>query len=147
MRRVLLGVLLLSAAACSSVSPVRVEGGDVCFRCRRVIAEPRLAAETIDGRLVSKFRTSGCVAKYLALHPQDASFVFVTDFKTGKLVPSTSARFVPTLNRDNGESDYVAFSDRAAADAEAFSRGTKAVVWSTVLDQAREWARREATGN
>src|ERR1041384_3762028 len=147
MRRIVLGALMVSVVACSSVAPVKVESGEVCFRCRRVIADSRLAAETIDRSLVSTFKTSGCVAKYLAQHPADASFVFVTDFKTGKLVTPSNALFVPTFNRDNGEKDYIAYADRAAADSEAFSRGTRAVTWTSVVDEARAWARAQSNGN
>lgn len=135
------------AAACSSVTPVKIQSGDVCFRCRRVIVDSRLGAETIDRTLVLKFRTSGCVAKYLAEHPQDASVVFVTDYPTGTLTSPRSARFVPTTNRDTGEKDYIAFAARAAADAEAFSRGTHAVTWDDVLTAAREWARQQVATN
>ena len=137
----------LLAAACTSVAPVKIQSGDVCFRCRRVILDSRLAAETIDRVLPLKFRTSGCVAKYLAEHPQDASTVFVTDFPSGKLIASRFARFVPTVNRDTGEEDYIAFADRAAADAEAFSRGARAVTWDDVLTAAREWRRQQVTAN
>jgi hypothetical protein len=147
MRRMLFGALMVSAAACSSVAPVKIDNGEVCYRCRRVIVESRLAAETIDRSLVSKFRTSGCLAKYLAQHPSDTSIVFVTDYKTGRLVAPSRAHFVPTVNRDNGEHDYVAYTDRAAADAEAFAHGVRAVTWDAVLDDARAWARQQAAGN
>ena len=147
MRRMLFGALMVAAAACSSVAPVKIDSGEVCYRCRRVIVDSRMAAETIDRSLVSKFKSSGCVAKYLALHPSDASFVFVTDYKTGKLVTPQRAHFVPTVNRDNGEHDYVAYLDRAAADADAFSHGMRAVSWDSVLDDARAWARQQAGGN
>lgn len=135
--------LALAFSACSSIVPVPVNAGDVCYRCRRVITETRLAAEGIDGTLVSKFRTSGCAAKYLADHPSDKSAIFVTDYPTGKLIPAQGAFFVPTLNRDNGEKDYIAFGSRAAADAEAYSRKGESLNWSTV----RERAVQEARGN
>jgi len=147
MKRMLLGALVVSVTACSSVAPVKIESGEVCFRCRRVIADSRMAAETIDRSLVSKFKSSYCVAKYLAQHPDDKSFVFVTDYKTGKLISPDRARFVPIVNRDNGEREYVAFSDRAAADSEAFSKGTRAVAWADVLSDGREWAKKTSTGN
>ncbi len=138
MRRLLLGAIAVSVAACSSIAPVKIESGEVCYRCRRAIVDTRLAAETVDGQVVWKFRSSGCVAKYLADHPKDTSVVFVTDYKSGKLVSPDRAQFVPTLNRDNGEVDYIAFTDRSAADAEAFSRGTKAIAWTDVLAQTRK---------
>jgi hypothetical protein len=140
MRRVLLGVAILALWGCNSVAPVKVDGGEVCYRCRRVIADTKLAAETLDGKLVWKFRSTGCVSKYLADHPADKSTVFVTDYQTGKLVQPQRAVFVPTLNRDNGEKDYLAFVDRAAANAEAFSRGVRPVDWNGVMTQARDWS-------
>ena len=140
MRRVLLGAAILALAGCNTVSPVKVQGGEVCYRCRRVIEDTKMAAETLDGKLVWKFRSTGCVSKYLADHPQDKSIVFVTDYKTGRMVAPDHAFFVPTVNRDNGEKDFLAFSDRAAADADAFSRGVKPVDWNAVMSQARDWS-------
>ncbi len=138
MRRLLLGAIAVSLAACSSIAPVKVQSGELCYRCGRVIADTKLAAETIDGSMIWKFRSSGCVAKYKADHPKDTSIVYVTDYKSGDMISPDRAHFVPTLNRDNGEVDYIAFSDRAAADAEAFSRSTKAIGWTEVLAQARK---------
>ncbi|HZT76959.1 MAG TPA: hypothetical protein VFA27_09895 [Vicinamibacterales bacterium] len=140
MRRLLVGAAIVSMWACNSVAPVKVQGGEVCYRCRRVIQDTKLAAETIDGKLIWKFRSTGCVSKYLADHPQDKSIVFVTDYKTGNLVPPERCAFVPTMNRDNGEKDFIAFADRAAANAEAFSRGVKPVDWNAVMAQARDWS-------
>jgi hypothetical protein len=136
MRRVLLGVAIASLWSCNSVAPVKVQGGEVCYRCRRVIQDTKLAAETLDGRLVWKFRSPACVSKYLADHPQDKSTVFVTDYTTGRLISPERALFVPTMNRDNGEKDFIAFGDRAAASAEAFSRGVKPVDWNGVMTSA-----------
>jgi hypothetical protein len=142
MKKLTGGVLLLVAfGACSSIAPVAINTGDTCFRCRRPIIDTRLAAEGIDGTLVSKFRTSGCIARYLADHPADASKVFVTDFTTGKLVPAQNAFYVETLNRDNGEKDYIAFATRAAADAEAFSRRAQWLTWNAVTQRAAQQAR------
>jgi len=140
MRRLLVGAALVSMWACNTVAPVKVQGGEVCYRCRRVIQDTKLAAETLDGKLTWKFRSTGCVAKYLADHPQDTSQVFVTDYQTGRLMSPQRALFVPTIDRDNGEKDFIAFADRAAASAEAFSRGVKAVDWTAVLSQARDWS-------
>ncbi|HZR23404.1 MAG TPA: hypothetical protein VFA59_07455 [Vicinamibacterales bacterium] len=147
MRRMLLGALVVSVTACSSVAPVKVESGEVCFRCRRVIADSRMAAESIDHSLVSKFKTSYCLAKYLGQHPDDKSVLFVTDYTTGKLISADRARFVPIVNRDNGEREYIAYTDRAIADAEAFAKGTRAVGWADVLSDGREWVRKTSTGD
>jgi hypothetical protein len=133
-------MLLVVFGACSSIAPVPIRNGEVCFRCRRVIVDSRLAAQTISGGLVSNFRTSGCLAKYLADHKDDKSALFVSDYATGKLIPADLAYFVPTVDRDTGEKDYMAFSSRSAADAEAFSRKASWVRWNAVIEKA-------ATGN
>ena len=137
MKRLAGGVMwLVLLGACSSIAPVPIHNGELCFRCRRVIVDSRLAAQTIGGGLVSNFRTSGCLGKYLAEHPQDTSTVFVSDFQTGKLVPADTAYFVPTLDRNTGERDYIAFASRSVADAEAFSRKASWVRWATVVQNA-----------
>lgn len=128
-------VFALVLGACSSIAPVPIKAGDVCYRCRRVIVEPRLAAQAIDGGMVSNFRSTACLAKYLTDHPQDKSVLFATDYASGRMFPISEAFFVPTLDRNNGEKDYIAFSTRAGADAEAFSRKASWVRWATVLDQ------------
>jgi hypothetical protein len=101
--------------------------------------ETRLAAQTIGGGYASNFRTPGCLAKYLADHPDERNVVFVSDYAgASKMLLAESAVFVPTLNRDNGERDYIAFKDRAAANAEATMRQTSLVTWADVLEQAKK---------
>src|SRR3990170_1637145 len=78
----------LVMAACSGMQPVQIAAGDVCFRCRRVISETRIAAEAIDkdGRAF-KFRTAGCMAKFVKANPgQEFAGMFATDFTTGRMV-------------------------------------------------------------
>jgi hypothetical protein len=145
MRRLLLGAAIASLCACNSVAPVKIQSGEVCYRCRRVIADARLGAEALDGSLAWKFKSAGCLSKYLADHPQDKSVVFVTDYASGKLVSPQRAVFVPTVNRDTGEKDFIAFSDRAAANAEASSRHAIIVDWQAVLADARDWARAQSS--
>ncbi|MBI3401880.1 MAG: hypothetical protein HY048_10710 [Acidobacteria bacterium] len=138
-RRFALGALaMFLAGACSSVTPLPIRTGDACFRCKRPIADIRLAAQAIGGGLASNFRTAGCLAKYLADHPDEKNIVFVSDYAGGKMVLAESAVYVPTLNRDNGERDYMAFKDRAAANAEAVARQTSPVTWADVLAQAKK---------
>lgn len=141
MRKLTIGVWALMMCACSTVEPFPINSGEVCFRCRRVIVDTRLAAQSIGSTVRSNFRTSGCLAKYLADHPEDRSAPFVTDFATGRLVPANRAIFVPTLNRDTGEQDYVAYTDQAAANAEGATRHSTPVRWDVVLEQARRAAR------
>ena len=79
----------LMTLSCGSISPIAIHDGDQCFRCRRPIIEKSMAAELMDGNSFgSKFRTSGCMAKYLADHPGETGITFVTDYSTGKLVRS-----------------------------------------------------------
>jgi hypothetical protein len=116
-----------------------IHEGDQCFRCRRPIVEKAMAAEMLDGnRFASKFRTSGCMAKYLADHPGETGTTFVTDYATGKWVRPERALFVPVpLNRDTGESDYRAYLQKADADAAAAEFQSVPLDWTTVLEKAR----------
>ncbi len=129
----------LLTLACSSVRPMAIHDGDQCFRCRRPIVEKAMAAEMLDGnRFASKFRTSGCMAKYLADHPGETGTTFVTDYASGKWVRPERALFVPVvLNRDTGERDYRAYLQRADADAAAAELHSVPVDWTTVLEKAR----------
>ena len=130
----------LVMASCSSIVPIKVNAGDQCFRCRRIILDARSAGEVIDRNgFVSKFRAPGCMAKYLAAHPEETGAVFVTDYATGKFVAPESAPFVPVLvNRDTGERDYVAFRHAADADVAAGRANTVPYTWSAVMEAAHE---------
>ena len=128
----------LFVISCSTVSPVAVHPGDQCFRCRRPIVETAMAGELLDGKLVSKFRAPGCMAKYLAAHPEETGAILVTDYATGKWIRPDRALFVPVVvNRDTGESDYHAFLNKADADAAAADLHTAPVDWHTVMEKAR----------
>ena len=126
----------LLAGACSSIQPVAVQLGDRCFRCRRPITEGRLAAEMVDpqGRAYP-FRSSGCLAKYLRSHPGETGTLFVSDYRSGRLIDSTSAWFVPTDIGDGRvpEPDYLAFKSRADADA-ANKEHASVIRWTGVLE-------------
>jgi hypothetical protein len=137
-------ILLVAAGAlltlsCSSVAPVAIHDGDQCFRCRRPIAEKAMAAELLDGnRFASKFRAPGCMAKYLAAHPEETGTTFVTDYATGKWVRPDQAVFVPVVvNPNTGEADYRAFLSKADADAAAAELHAVPIDWQTVLKNAR----------
>ena len=78
------------------------------------------------------------MAKYLADHPSETGTTFVTDYATGKWVRPDQALFVPVVvNRNTGESDYHAFSNKADAAAAAAESHTVPVDWKTVLEKAR----------
>jgi len=139
MRTAVLALVALAVVSCSSVMPVRVDAGDVCYRCRRAIVESRLAGEVIAGTFVEKFRAPGCMAKYLKAHPEEqTAAVFVTDYTTGKMIPPRDAVFLPVvLDRNTGERDYRAYKTRAAADAASLETHTTPVAWHEVLEAAQ----------
>ena len=130
----------LVMVACSGMQPVQIAAGDVCFRCRKMINEPRTAAEVIDkdGRAY-KFRTVGCMAKFLkANSTQTFEGIFATDYSTGRLVKVTAVKFVPTMLGEGRERelDYVAYyTDEGAADA-ARRENTTPIQWDGVLSAA-----------
>jgi len=129
-------VLVLALSACNTVAPIPLRGGEVCFRCRRAIVDTRLAAQTV-GIMASNFRTAGCLAKYLADHPADTSAIFVTDYESGRFMPAASGVYVPTVDRNNGERDFVVYRNGAAASTEAAARQTSTLSWAQVLEQAK----------
>ena len=104
-----------------------------CIHCRAT------ATELMDGnRMATKFRAPGCMAKYLAAHPEENGTIFVTDYATGKWIRPEHAMFVPVvLNRDTGESDYRAFFNKSDAEAAATALRAVPVDWATVMERAR----------
>lgn len=94
----------------------------------------RLAASPVNRptRRISG-RRSPC--GYLVDHPAEKNVIFVSDFATGKMILAEHASFVPTINRDNGERDFVAFKDRATASTEAAALQTSPMTWPDVLAQ------------
>jgi hypothetical protein len=126
-------------AACSAVGPVKVQSGDQCVRCRRIIQEPKVAAEIVNtGGLIEKFRGPGCMAKYLATAPTGQADIYVTDYVSGKLINANGASYVPVLlDRYTGETDYRAYKLRADAVAASQELGAVIFDWSAVLAKAR----------
>jgi hypothetical protein len=64
--------------------------------------------------------------------------VFVTDYKTGRMIDADQAWFVPTNlavpDSKRTEADYLAFRSRADADA---ARGNKPMLrWAQVVSEA-----------
>ena len=129
----------LAAAACSAAGPLPVAAGDTCFRCRRIVEDPRLAAEMIDsGGRAFKFRSALCLATYLKQHPEDSGRLFVTDFTTGRMFAAKSATFVPTIvgrGRDKTK-EYVAYTASADARTAASSERTATTDWAGVVAAA-----------
>lgn len=141
--RKLSGLALAAAAllsvSCSSVKPVQVSAGDSCYRCRRVILETRLAGEMVDPNgLAYKFRAPGCMAKYVAEHPNEKGAMFVTDWTTGHMIDPERATFVPFIIEENSmERDYKAFLKKDEAEAFAKQQKATALDWKTVIEKAR----------
>ena len=133
---VAVGVL---AVGCSSVKPLPVIVGDRCFRCQRPIDDLKLAGEAVDeGGHAMKFRTPGCMAKYLADHQGDAyKALFVADYSSGKFIPVERATFAKiTINPASLEKDYAAFNSQSAAAEMAKKEGGTPVDWDGVLAAA-----------
>jgi hypothetical protein len=133
-----MAVATLAVVSCTSLAPVRVAGGEQCFRCRRTIVDTRLAGETIDRNgFVSKFRAPGCMANYLIAHPEERVATFVTDYVSGKMVSPDAALFVPfVIDRNTGEQEYKAYRQKADAVAAARQEQTVPVAWNVVLGKA-----------
>jgi hypothetical protein len=133
---ILSGALL--TAACSSIAPVKIDAGDQCFRCRRIITDDRLAAEIVDGNLALKFKTPGCLAKYLADHPTGTGIVFVTDYATHKFIAPTRALFVPVIiDTRTYERDYRAYMPARNARGAVVDVNETAIGWNDVMRKAK----------
>jgi hypothetical protein len=87
---------------------------------------------------VTKFKTPGCLAKYLAEHPTETGTIFVTDYSTGKMMGPDRAVFVPVLlNSNTGERDYRAYQLADEANAAALDAHSVSVDWNSVVKKAR----------
>ncbi|HSL24594.1 MAG TPA: nitrous oxide reductase accessory protein NosL [Vicinamibacterales bacterium] len=128
------------AVGCSSVKPLPIVVGDRCYRCQRPIDDLKFAAEMIDeGGHAFKFRTAGCLAKYLAEHKgEHTKGLFVTDYATGKFIATSRAHLVPiVVNRASLEKDYASFSSASDAEALAKKEGSGATMaWDAVVAAA-----------
>jgi hypothetical protein len=117
--------------------PQTIGEGEVCYRCHRVITNARLAAEMMDRNLPTKYKTSGCMARYVAAHPNTGSRYYVTDFASGGLIEAEHAFFVPVvINDTTGERDYRAYYSHGMADIAAQVLGVTVVSWNTVVERA-----------
>jgi hypothetical protein len=123
----------------AAVAP-KVQAGDTCYRCHRVIQDTKLAGEMIERNdrveTTYPFRTAACMAKYLRVSPVSKSTtIFVTDYRTGHMLEAGSAWFVPTtLTSADGkttEADFIAFASRE--DANNFRPDVPSRRWAQVL--------------
>jgi len=138
MRLAISAIVALTLVGCSSVRPVAIKSGETCYGCRQVIVDTKLAAEMIDTQgHAFKFRTVGCLAKYLRDHPGETlAGTWVTDYNTGRFVPTANATYVRAVIDENTmERNYYAF--RSAQDAATFAqeKSSAAVDWLAVQRQ------------
>ena len=123
------------------VPPQTIGEGEVCFKCRRVITDARLAAETMDRNLPTKYKTAGCMAAYAASHPGGGSKHYVTDFASGGLIEAERAFFVPVvINDTTNERDYRAYYSHGMANIAAQVLGVGVLRWDGVVERARSRA-------
>jgi hypothetical protein len=122
-------------AGCSSVKPVAINAGEPCYRCQRVIEEPKMAAELVDDNgQARKFKTPACLATFLKDNPDEKAHIYVTDYASGELFPVQTALFV-RIKLSEGEKverDFVAFKNLADAKAAAEMNTSRAVDWAAV---------------
>jgi hypothetical protein len=127
------------AVGCSSVKPLPIVVGDRCFRCQRPIDETKIAAEAVDeGGHALKFRTPGCMARYMAEHQGDTyKGIFVADSVSGKFISASKATFAKVpISPTSMETDYVGFGSSKAAAEAATKQGGGALNWDGVLAAA-----------
>ena len=125
----------LGVAGCSSVKPVAITAGEVCYRCQRVIEEPKMATELLDENgQARKFKTPACLATFLKDNPNEKAHIYVTDYVSGELFPVQTALFVriKLAQGEKVERDFVAFKKLADAKAAAELNASNAVDWAAV---------------
>jgi copper chaperone NosL len=139
MKRTLVLAIALLAGSCTPVKPVAIHSGDLCFRCRRSIDQPKLAGEIVDARgRAFKFRTVKCMATYLAAHDEELKGIFAVDQTSGDFVQVESATFVPaTIDSRTGEQDYLAFGSAAEATRVARTERQPTLDWPAILRAAK----------
>lgn len=146
MRYALSVILGFGLVACSSYQPMPVKAGDVCFRCARVVTEPKLGVQLLrtTGQL-STFRTPACLAKYLQDNEKlDVKAIYVTDYESGEMFPVASAKFVRvTIDPQTRERDFFAFKNTAAAAKFAADQLSGVVDWSAIRTMAAADAKAE----
>lgn len=135
-RAVPLVVGLFAVLACSSLRPVAINTNDVCETCKRVITQPKAAAEIMESSgLARKFRTVSCMARYISQHPTEGG-LFVTDYKTGRFLSARSAVYVKAaIDETTREEAYLAFSDVATAVEFGRAKGSSPIDWPAVIKQ------------
>ncbi|MDP1568950.1 MAG: nitrous oxide reductase accessory protein NosL [Vicinamibacterales bacterium] len=142
MRFIIALVLAAIAAGCAPPKPVDVMIGEACWRCRRPIQKPVLAAEFVQTKtgFPSKFRTVHCMSTWIAQQTDlPKGRFYVTDYSTGEWVRAEGAVFVNVvISKQTMERDFFAFADPAAAAAMAVEAGETVVDWDAILALGRD---------
>jgi hypothetical protein len=120
-------------------APESIAEGEICFRCRRVITEDRLAGEILTPDVPLKYKAPLCMARFVVSTPlSDRARVLVTDFASGALIPADRAWYVPiVVDARTGEAEYRAYRMRKSAENAADELGVRTVRWDSVLAHAR----------
>ncbi len=140
MRFAIAALAALTLLGCSALKPLPIRGGDTCFACGKVIAEPKLAAQIIDaGGRAYKFENVTCLAKYLVNHPSEQpAGTFVTDWSTGKWLPAADATYVrAVVDESNLAKSYYAFRSAPTAADFAKEKASAAIDWPAVQRQVK----------
>jgi hypothetical protein len=90
-----------------------------------------MAAELIQPNGIAlKFRTVGCMARYLRQVADRPAAIYVTDLRSGRLIPAESAMFVRgPVEAGSSELDYAAFGQRKTAVEFGRTRGESPTDW------------------
>lgn len=115
-------MLLAGVTACASGSePIRW-GVDTCDQCRMTLMDKRFGAELL-GRRPYKFDGVDELARFLVVHPQQGP-MFVTDGKTGSLIPASHAVYLSARGITSPMGGHVmSFASRADAERYALRLG------------------------
>jgi copper chaperone NosL len=123
-RAAVLGVVVLASCG-GGARPVPIETGTPCSFCRMTIADPRLAAEIVAaGEEPRQYDDIGCLVNDLRKRPAPDGVAFVSDYRSGTLVPAATAVYtrVDAIATPMA-SHLVAHADAAARDADPRVRG------------------------
>lgn len=140
MRLITAAVLVVALFGCAAPKPVSVVTGEACWRCRQPITDRLLAGQLVaPSGLASKFRTVHCMSTWIGQQKTDPRGAFyVTDHETGRWIRAERASYVRTIvSRNTMARDFVAFADRASAEAVARIEQAPIETWDDVLALGR----------
>lgn len=119
----LASVMLLAGVTACAAGPEPIRWGiDTCDQCRMTLVDRRFGAELL-GRRPYKFDGVDELARFLAAHPQQGA-MFVTDGKTGSLIPASQAVYLSASGIKSPMGGHVmSFASRADAERYALRQG------------------------